>query len=208
MKYFGRFLFVFAGLAMAVPTVTYAHFKLLEPASWLIEGDRGDPQKAGPCGGSNADWGKPSSIVGKAVGGQKLHIKVQETIYHPGHYRVALSVASRTELPLDPVATTRGRGRYQRSSRARFRFPCSPMASSCTRPGPPDRRTPLKPTCSSPISAAGSARCRLCSSWRTTASTIPADTRITTARICRSRRIPRSRSTRAGPRTVNLGELS
>jgi hypothetical protein len=107
MKHFGRFLFVFAGLAMAVPAVTYAHFKLLEPASWLIEGDRGDPQKAGPCGGSNADWGKPSSIVGKAVGGQKLHIKVQETIYHPGHYRVALAVSSPTELPLDPQATTR-----------------------------------------------------------------------------------------------------
>ena len=32
-----------------------AHFKLLEPASWLVENDRGDPQKAGPCGGDNTD---------------------------------------------------------------------------------------------------------------------------------------------------------
>jgi hypothetical protein len=107
MKHLGRTFLVFVGLATAVPTVSYAHFKLLEPASWLIESDRGDPQKAGPCGGSNTDWGKPSNIVGKAVGGQKLHLKVQETIYHPGHYRVALSVSSRTELPLDPVATTK-----------------------------------------------------------------------------------------------------
>jgi hypothetical protein len=107
MKHLGRFRFAFVGLAMAVPTITYAHFKLVEPASWLIESDRGDPQKAGPCGGSNTDWGKPSNIVGKAVGGQKLHIKVQETIYHPGHYRVALSISSRSELPLDPVATTK-----------------------------------------------------------------------------------------------------
>ena len=107
MKQSARFLVVFAGLAMALPAVSYAHFRLLEPASWLIEGDRGDPQKAGPCGGTNADWGKPSDIIGKAVGGQKLHIKVQETVYHPGHYRVALAVNSRTELPLDPVATTR-----------------------------------------------------------------------------------------------------
>jgi hypothetical protein len=107
MKHSARFLLVFAGLAMAVPAVVHAHFKLLEPASWLVEGDRGDPQKAGPCGGSNTDWGKPSNILGKAVGGQKLHVKVQETIYHPGHYRVALAVNSRTELPLDPVATTK-----------------------------------------------------------------------------------------------------
>src|ERR1041384_4864323 len=86
---------------------TSAHFKLIEPASWLIESDRGDPQKSGPCGGSNTDWGKPSNQIAKALGGSKLHIKVQETIYHPGHYRVALAVNSRTELPLDPEVTTR-----------------------------------------------------------------------------------------------------
>jgi hypothetical protein len=92
---------------IAVPAVIHAHFTLLEPASWLIEDNRGDPQKAGPCGGTNTDYGKPSYIVGKAVGGQKLHLKVQETVYHPGHYRVALAVNSPTELPLDPETTTR-----------------------------------------------------------------------------------------------------
>src|SRR6202051_5076222 len=107
MRHVGRFLFAFVTLALAAPAVGYAHFRLLEPASWLIENDRGDPQKAGPCGGTNADWGKPSNVIGKAVGGTKLHLKVQETVYHPGHYRVALAVNSPTELPLDPVATTR-----------------------------------------------------------------------------------------------------
>jgi hypothetical protein len=107
MTHSTRFLFVLGVLATAVPAVTHAHFKLLEPASWLVESDRGDPQKTGPCGGSNTDWGKPSNVLGKAVGGQKLHVKVQETIYHPGHYRVALAVNSRNELPLDPVATTK-----------------------------------------------------------------------------------------------------
>jgi len=95
-----------AGLAIAAQS-TSAHFRLLEPASWLIESDRGDPQKSGPCGGSNTDWGKPSYFISKAVGGQKLHIKVQETVYHPGHYRVALAVNSPTELPPDPQVTTR-----------------------------------------------------------------------------------------------------
>ena len=101
-----RFILLIAGLAI-VAQGAYAHFKLLEPASWLIESDRGDPQKAGPCGGSNTDWGKPSYILSKAVGGQKLHLKIQETVYHPGHYRVALAVNSPTELPLDPQVTTR-----------------------------------------------------------------------------------------------------
>ncbi len=107
MKLSVRFLVLCVGLTMAVQTAAYAHFKLLEPASWLVENDRGDPQKAGPCGGSNTDWGKPSYAITKAVGGQKLHLKIQETIYHPGHYRVALAVNSPTELPLDPQTTTR-----------------------------------------------------------------------------------------------------
>jgi len=107
MTRFTRFYLLAAGLMIAVPAVIHAHFKLLEPASWLIEDNRGDPQKAGPCGGTNSDYGKPSYIIGKAVGGQKLHLKVQETVYHPGHYRVALAVNSPTELPLDPDTTTR-----------------------------------------------------------------------------------------------------
>ena len=83
------------------------HFKLLEPVSWLIENDRGDPQKTGPCGGSNVDWGKESLVINEAKGGSKLHIKLQETVYHPGFFRVALAVNSMHELPPDPVATTR-----------------------------------------------------------------------------------------------------
>ena len=107
MKHFAGFFLAFAVLVVVVPAAAYAHFKLLEPASWLVESDRGDPQKAGPCGGTNNDWGKPSNVIGKAIGGQKLHLKVQETVYHPGHYRVALAVNSRTELPLDPETTTK-----------------------------------------------------------------------------------------------------
>ena len=106
MKNSVRLLLVLTIVALAAQAA-WAHFKLLEPASWIVESDRGDPQKSGPCGGSNTDWGKPSYIISKAVGGQKLHIKVQETVYHPGHYRVALAVNSPTELPPDPQVTTR-----------------------------------------------------------------------------------------------------
>lgn len=106
MRQSTRLALVSAVLVAVVPSVTYAHFKLLAPASWILEDDRGDPQKAGPCGGTNVDYGKPSYIVNQAVGGSKLHVKVQETVYHPGHYRIALAVNSPTELPVDPKATT------------------------------------------------------------------------------------------------------
>jgi hypothetical protein len=90
----------------AFPSLADAHFRLLAPTSWLIENQLGDPQKAGPCGGTNADFGKPTYAVTDVKGGSLLHVKVQETVYHPGHYRIALAVNSPTELPLDPVAQT------------------------------------------------------------------------------------------------------
>ncbi len=90
----------------AVSSTGQAHFRLLAPASWIEENQLGDPQKAGPCGGTNSDYGKPTYAVTDVKGGSLLHVKVQETVYHPGHYRVALAVNSPTELPLDPKATT------------------------------------------------------------------------------------------------------
>src|SRR6476619_3450728 len=122
MKLSVRFLVLCVALTM-VQRATYAHFKLLEPSSWLVETDRGDPQKTGPCGGSNTDWGKPSYAVTKATGGQKLHLKVQETIYHPGHYRVALAVNSATELPPDPETATRDGERGPISMSAKIQEP-------------------------------------------------------------------------------------
>lgn len=95
------------GVALAVAVLpAQAHFRLLAPASWIAENALGDPQKAAPCGGTNADFGKPTYAVTEVTGGSALHIKVQETVYHPGHYRVALAVNSPTELPVDPKAET------------------------------------------------------------------------------------------------------
>ncbi len=110
-----RFPILVAALAIAAPSASARfapatatpHFRLLEPASWIVENDRGDPQKAGPCGGSNSDWGEETYVINEAVGGSMLHLALEETIYHPGHYRVALAVNSPTELPPDPETTTR-----------------------------------------------------------------------------------------------------
>lgn len=117
---------VLALVLLLVPVATQAHFKLLAPASWLIEDERGDPQKAAPCGGTNADFGKPSWAVSQATGGSALHIRVQETIFHPGHYRVALAVNSPTELPVDPKATTMDTDRGPRSVSAEIMSPVQP----------------------------------------------------------------------------------
>ena len=80
-----------------LPVDTEAHFQLLEPASWVEENQLGDPQKVGPCGGDPG--GENAEIltgaVTEVVGGSELHLKIQETIFHSGHYRVALAVNSR-----------------------------------------------------------------------------------------------------------------
>ena len=123
MKASTRLAVASAILVLIVPAATQAHFTLLEPASWLIEDARGDPQKSGPCGGTNTDYGRPSYVVTQAVGGSKLHVKVQETIYHPGHYRVALAVNSPAELPVDPKATTTDTGRGPQSVSAEIQNP-------------------------------------------------------------------------------------
>ena len=94
-------------LLATAPVLADGHFKLLEPASRIVEDQRGDPQKAGPCGGATGVTPTMTGIVSEAKGGSSLHIKVQETIFHPGFYRVSLAMKSLDELPPDPVAVTR-----------------------------------------------------------------------------------------------------
>jgi hypothetical protein len=103
-----------------------AHFILLEPASWLQESALGDPQKKAPCGGTSADPGKPTGAVTNAAGGEKLHIKLRETIFHPGFYRVALAVNSRDELPPDPDVKTESTANGPRSVSASIHYPPAP----------------------------------------------------------------------------------
>lgn len=118
MKHFAPILLSTALFGVLVPHGE-AHFRLLEPPSALVENNLGDPQKLGPCGGTSANPGTPSNVVTKVQGGQKLHIKVQETVYHPGHYRVALA-KSPAELPPDPESTSRDSERGPRSVSAKI----------------------------------------------------------------------------------------
>ena len=106
MKLRSGVLLPLAATAILVPAVQ-AHFKLMEPASWIEENSLGDPQKLGPCGGTSASPGKPTNAITNAKGGASLHIKLMETIYHPGHYRISLGVNGISDLPTDPEVATR-----------------------------------------------------------------------------------------------------
>src|SRR4030095_5672245 len=111
LPYFVAALLVTAAFA----PLTSAHFKLLEPAAWLNEAANGDPQKMAPCGGTSANLGTPTNAVTKVTGGPKLIRKAPETEHYPGHYRVALAVNSRAELPKDPEVVTRDGARGPQS---------------------------------------------------------------------------------------------
>jgi hypothetical protein len=106
-------LLLAATLSLAATTAS-AHFKLLEPASWIEEDDRGDPQKLAPCGGTLDNPGARSGAVTEVTGGQMLKVVVDETVYHPGHFRIALARRANW-LPDDPFATMQETERGLRS---------------------------------------------------------------------------------------------
>jgi len=106
-------------LAAVLPVVllgassAQAHFKLQQPQDWLQTDATGNPlgaggtQKLNPCGAGTA-----SGLVTKVASGSKLHIKLTETIGHPGHYRVSLIkklAPISSELP-EPIPVLSGGG--------------------------------------------------------------------------------------------------
>jgi len=90
-------------LLVLLPHAASAHFVLRSPASWRIQDADGNPQKTGPCGDEGT--AAPSGIVTAFAPGDTVTITIDETIFHPGHYRVALAVADRSELPDEPPVT-------------------------------------------------------------------------------------------------------
>ena len=125
MRLFQNLLFGSFALAVLASSGR-AHFHLMEPASWLEESPLGDPQKMAPCGGTSVNPGKPTGAVTSVEGGGKLHIKLRETVFHPGFYRVALAVNSRDELPPDPEAKTEPTANGPRSVSAAIHYPPAP----------------------------------------------------------------------------------
>ncbi|MBA3502816.1 MAG: lytic polysaccharide monooxygenase [Myxococcota bacterium] len=103
-----RFLAI--GLVL-VSSSAYAHFKLNAPASMTVQDQYGSPQKSAPCGLSDtsatADNSTKTNAVTTVQTGSMLQVKINETIYHPGHYRVAIA-QTMAGLPADPPVTAGG----------------------------------------------------------------------------------------------------
>jgi MYXO-CTERM domain-containing protein len=85
-----------------------AHFVLDAPASWMSQDPSGLPEKLGPCGDEddgNDAAATPSGIVTVFQEGQAITVTIEEVVFHPGHYRIALAVHDRSELPPEPQVT-------------------------------------------------------------------------------------------------------
>ena len=91
-------------LGTLCPSWAKAHFILNEPASQSNQDLLGSPQKAYPCGLDAATPGTPTGAVRTYVAGQTINLSINETIFHPGHYRVAIAKDA-ASLPADPVVT-------------------------------------------------------------------------------------------------------
>ena len=88
---------VLACLIAASPA--YAHFVLMQPSSWAKLDSGGNPQKSPPCG--NEGTPVPTGTVIEYKAGDTIPITIEETTFHPGHYRVSLA-KDQASLPDDP----------------------------------------------------------------------------------------------------------
>ncbi len=94
----GALLFA-GGMALFAPTSARAHFVLDAPASWMSQSADGLPEKLGPCG--NEAGGTPTGIVTALHPGETITVTIDEKIFHPGHYRIALA-PDQGHLPPEP----------------------------------------------------------------------------------------------------------
>ena len=96
--------------------MTVSMLRQTEPAVWFVPRFRKTVQSSAvvsttwsTCGCHSN--GENETLLSRArtklTGGSKLHLRIQETISHSGHYRVALAVNPRNELPPDTYAAER-----------------------------------------------------------------------------------------------------
>ena len=98
-----------AGAIAVAPAAAEAHFVLQAPASWAEQDRQGNPQKTAPCGQSDPQIAAvPTNALTPFHAGQTITVTIDETTFHPGHYRVVLSTTGPDGLPADPETTVPG----------------------------------------------------------------------------------------------------
>lgn len=103
---------VLAAFAFSASPSAHAHIQLMNPPSWVVEGDRGDPQKSGPCGDDGSAAVQKTGTVTKFTAGQTITVMWKETVPHDGHFRISLTKPGedRSVLVDPPVVTTNNDG--------------------------------------------------------------------------------------------------
>jgi MYXO-CTERM domain-containing protein len=91
------------GATLGASATARAHFVLTSPAAAYEQSALGDPQKAPPCGDDGS--AVATGMVTAFQAGETITITIDETIYHPGHYRIAIAENDPSELPEEPPVT-------------------------------------------------------------------------------------------------------
>jgi hypothetical protein len=97
------FGFALGATLLLAAAAAQAHFVLVRPESWMSQDASGNPQKLGPCGDEGG--GTATGKVTAFQAGQTITVTIDETVFHPGHYRIALALESRSDLPPEPAVT-------------------------------------------------------------------------------------------------------
>lgn len=97
------------GLMFTCSSQANAHIKLLQPESFIKEDDLGGPQKGSPCGPGNTrmfigDDVQPTPFSAASTSfqaGETITVEWDETIYHPGYFRIAFAAVPAREATTD-----------------------------------------------------------------------------------------------------------
>jgi hypothetical protein len=91
-----------AAVALSSSLTAHAHFRLLNPPTWVQEDAQGNPQKGGPCG----EAGTATNMVTTYTAGETIMVSWQETIGHSGHFRISLTEGAARDALIDPAVVT------------------------------------------------------------------------------------------------------
>jgi hypothetical protein len=78
-------------LCMGFASSAAAHIRLLKPDGWIQENALGDPQKDAPCGPGAGEQFTATNKITEFKAGETITVEWEETIPHPGHFRIALA---------------------------------------------------------------------------------------------------------------------